>query len=315
MGISFQWKEYVYEVYRERSISKAAQNLYISQPALSARIKSIETELGAPLFDRSTTPLKLTDVGEMYIQAAEEIFQIEQRMETYINSVLSLKTGHISIGASTLFAAYVLPSLITKFKKKYPDIQIHVVEGNTNRLEEMIEENKVDFVIDNYEYDKNLYSRVPYCMENILLAVPSNYPINENLKNYQLDYQSIVAQTVPEDFPAVPLEVFREYPFIMLTPGNDTRIRGIRMCQNAGFKPDIILEFNQQMTAYMAASTKLGVTFISDIIVRRMPSFDNLLHYRLDSSQANREVFFYYKKHRKKTIAMEEFIRLIQKKA
>ena len=91
----FTWKKYIYEVYREKSFSKAAQNLYISQPSLSARVKKVEKEIGFPLFDRSTSPLQLTEVGEVYIKAAEEIFQIEQRVENYINNLTTLKTGII----------------------------------------------------------------------------------------------------------------------------------------------------------------------------------------------------------------------------
>ena len=60
----FKGKKYVYEVYREKSFSKAAQNLYISQPSLSARIKQIEEQIGEPLFDRSTNPLQLTEIGK-----------------------------------------------------------------------------------------------------------------------------------------------------------------------------------------------------------------------------------------------------------
>ena len=92
----FVWKKYVYEVYKERSFTKAAQNLYISQPSLSARIKKIEEIIGEPLFDRSTTPLKLTEVGKVYIEAAEEITQIEQRVENYINDLAGLKTGNLA---------------------------------------------------------------------------------------------------------------------------------------------------------------------------------------------------------------------------
>ena len=101
----FTWKKYVYEVYKEKSFTKAAQNLYISQPSLSARIKKIEEYIGEPLFDRSTMPLQLTEVGEVYIKAAEEIAQIEQRVENYINDLSGLKTGSLAVGASTLFAA------------------------------------------------------------------------------------------------------------------------------------------------------------------------------------------------------------------
>ena len=105
----FTWKKYVCEVYRERSFSKAAQNLYISQPSLSARIKKVEEQIGVPLFDRSTSPLQLTEAGRIYIRAAEEISVIEQRVENAINNLNTLQTGRLSIGASNLFAAYVLP--------------------------------------------------------------------------------------------------------------------------------------------------------------------------------------------------------------
>ena len=254
----FVWKKYVYEVYKERSFTKAAQNLYISQPSLSARIKKIEEIIGEPLFDRSITPLQLTEVGKVYIEAAEEITQIEQRVENYINDLAGLKTGNLAVGASTLFAAYVVPSLITQFNQKFPDVHIQLIEGNTAELEEMLGSNALDFVIDNYHYDSILYNKELYCEENILLAVPKHFAVNEELGMYQLSYKNIKNKNyLSRKYPAVPLGRFADIPFIMLTQGNDTRTRGDRLCRNVGFKPNIVLEFNQQSTAYMASSTQL----------------------------------------------------------
>lgn len=308
----FVWKKYVYEVYKERSFTKAAQNLYISQPSLSARIKKIEEIIGEPLFDRSTTPLQLTEVGKVYIEAAEEITQIEQRVENYINDLAGLKTGNLAVGASTLFAAYVVPSLITQFNQKFPDVHIQLIEGNTAELEEMMGSNALDFVIDNYHYDSILYNKELYCEENILLAVPKHFAVNEELGMYQLSYKNIKNKNyLNQKYPAVPLGRFADLPFIMLTQGNDTRTRGDRLCRNVGFKPNIVLEFNQQSTAYMASSTQLGATFISDILVSQLPTFENLVYYKLDGEKAKRKVFFYYKTHKYKTRVMEEFIRMM----
>ena len=308
----FVWKKYVYEVYKERSFTKAAQNLYISQPSLSARIKKIEEIIGEPLFDRSTTPLQLTEVGKVYIEAAEEITQIEQRVENYINDLAGLKTGNLAVGASTLFAAYVVPSLITQFNQKFPDVHIQLIEGNTAELEEMLGSNALDFVIDNYHYDSILYNKELYCEENILLAVPKHFAVNEELGMYQLSYKNIKNKNyLNQKYPAVPLGSFADLPFIMLTQGNDTRTRGDRLCRNVGFKPNIVLEFNQQSTAYMASSTQLGATFISDILVSQLPTFENLVYYKLDGEEAKRKVFFYYKTHKYKTRVMEEFIRMM----
>lgn len=308
----FVWKKYVYEVYKERSFTKAAQNLYISQPSLSARIKKIEEIIGEPLFDRSTTPLQLTEVGKVYIEAAEEITQIEQRVENYINDLAGLKTGNLAVGASTLFAAYVVPSLIIQFNQKFPDVHIQLIEGNTAELEEMLGSNALDFVIDNYHYDSILYNKELYCEENILLAVPKHFAVNEELGMYQLSYKNIKNKNyLNQKYPAVPLGRFADLPFIMLTQGNDTRTRGDRLCRNVGFKPNIVLEFNQQSTAYMASSTQLGATFISDILVSQLPTFENLVYYKLDGEEAKRKVFFYYKTHKYKTRVMEEFVRMM----
>lgn len=308
----FVWKKYVYEVYKERSFTKAAQNLYISQPSLSARIKKIEEIIGEPLFDRSTTPLQLKEVGKVYIEAAEEITQIEQRVENYINDLAGLKTGNLAVGASTLFAAYVVPSLITQFNQKFPDVHIQLIEGNTAELEEMLGSNALDFVIDNYHYDSILYNKELYCEENILLAVPKHFAVNEELGMYQLSYKNIKNKNyLNQKYPAVPLGRFADLPFIMLTQGNDTRTRGDRLCRNVGFKPNIVLEFNQQSTAYMASSTQLGATFISDILVSQLPTFENLVYYKLDGEEAKRKVFFYYKTHKYKTRVMEEFVRMM----
>ena len=80
----FHGMNYVMEVYKEQSFSKAAQNLYISQPALSAAIKRIEKKVGAPLFDRRTSPIQLTECGKEYIRTTERI--LEDRTSTLLNS-------------------------------------------------------------------------------------------------------------------------------------------------------------------------------------------------------------------------------------
>ena len=233
-------------------------------------------------------------------------------MENYINNLTTLKTGHLSIGASNLFAAYVVPQLFTQFKQKFPDIHIQITEGHTSQLEAMLSNNSVDFVIDNYRYDNTLYNKQLYCRENILLAVPKHFSVHDELTEYQLSYNNVKSKSyLTPASPAVPLHAFSGLPFIMLMPGNDTRLRGDRLCRNAGFHPNIILEFNQQSTAYMAASTQLGATFISDILVSQLPSFENLVYYKLDGEDARRDVYFYYKNHKYKTRVMEEFLSMM----
>ena len=77
---------YVYAVYLNKSFSKAAEELYISQPALSATIKKVEEKIGLPIFDRSSNPIQLTPAGEYYIESIENIMNMEKEMKAYFNS-------------------------------------------------------------------------------------------------------------------------------------------------------------------------------------------------------------------------------------
>lgn len=91
----FQGMEYVYEVYKERSFSKATANLFISQPSLSANVKKIEKRIGYPIFDRSTKPLGLTECGQRYIQSIEQILSVESEFSNFVNDWGELKTGNL----------------------------------------------------------------------------------------------------------------------------------------------------------------------------------------------------------------------------
>ena len=105
--------EYVYTVFQEGSFSKAAAKLYISQPALSAAIKKVETELyGVPLFNRGVNPVTLTPAGEFYIIAGLEISEIEDRIDAYFASAAGVRGGTLNIGSSSYFCTYVLPGII-----------------------------------------------------------------------------------------------------------------------------------------------------------------------------------------------------------
>ena len=152
----FQGMEYVYEVYKERSFSRAARNLYISQPSLSASIRRIEARIGAPIFDRSTTPISLTECGEEYIACVKQILSIQNGFENYLSDLNGLKTGHLSLGGSSLFSSYVLPPLISRFTFAYPDVSIHLTEENSANLELLLENGTLDLVMDNSLFQKSL---------------------------------------------------------------------------------------------------------------------------------------------------------------
>lgn len=98
------YKEYIYAIYQEKSFSKAAKKLYVSQPWLSATVKKVEQQLQIPLFDRSTNPISLTDAGRYYIEQIERIMAIEEEMQRHFNEMRSVNNVELHIGSSMFFS-------------------------------------------------------------------------------------------------------------------------------------------------------------------------------------------------------------------
>lgn len=308
----FQGMEYIYEVYKEKSFSKAAANLFISQPSLSANVKRVEKRIGYPVFDRSTKPLGLTECGEKYIQAVEHILDVQNNFENFIKDLGELKTGSLNIGGSNFFSSWVLPPLIADFSKKYPSIKISLVEESTSKLAHLLQTGKLDLMVDNCILDDDIFDRALYQKEHLLLAVPKNFPVNQELKDYQISIDSIRSgQYLTEDIPAVSLAAFDDAPFIVLRPDNDTGKRALHICQENHFSPNIVFQIDQQMTAYNITCSGMGVSFIGDMLLSRVPVNPELVFYRLPGKNCSRNVYFYRKKGRYLSRVMEEFLKTL----
>ncbi len=309
----FQGMHYVYEVYKEMSFSKAARNLFISQPSLSAAVKKVEAQIGFPVFDRSTNPIRLTKLGEEYIRSVENIMDVEKRFCNYLEDIQGLKSGAIAIGGTNLFASYVLPPLLSRFTEQFSLIHVNLVEATTAELEDRLFAGSLDLLIDNQSVDASIYEKTFFCEEHLLLVVPSHLPSNEKLKGYALSLSDVKAgRHLDPAIPPVPLEVFREDAFLLLKSGNDTRARAEKLCREGGqFAPRIKLEPEQQITAYNLARYGMGISFNGDILIRHMPDDHRLVYYKLPYPDALRDVNFYYKRNRYMTRVVREFLKLV----
>ena len=142
------YKEYIYAIYQEKSFSKAAKKLYVSQPWLSATVKKVEQQLQIPLFDRSTNPISLTDAGRYYIEQIERIMAIEEEMQRHFNEMRSVNNVELHIGSSMFFCTYVLPKLLTDFCALYPQVTLTFTEGTTSGLTEKLRVGQLDFLLE-----------------------------------------------------------------------------------------------------------------------------------------------------------------------
>lgn len=307
----FTNKRYVYEVFKAKSFSKAAERLYISQPSLSLTIKKIEERLGAQLFDRSTTPLRLTDCGKEYIKCIQKVMDIEDGFATYLSNYNDLRTGSLSIGASNFFASYILPPMIARFKSQYPRIAVDLIETNTVRLEKQLCSGELDLAIENSAFNKALYKQQFFYREQMIFAAPEKFPHNKYAKKFRLSAEDIIGDKHHDPkWPAVPLHYFEDAPFILLRIGNDTRERADKIFAENKIVPNIVLELDQMATTYHVACHGIGAILISDTLVRKTAPDPRMVYYKVDSSCGLRENYFYFKAGKYLTRAMQEFIKL-----
>lgn len=307
----FQAMDYIYEVYKTRSFSRAAKNLFVSQPALSATVKRTEQRIGYPIFDRSTKPLGITECGEHYIRAIEKIMATEKDFENYVNDLGELKTGRLILGGSNLFSSLILPPLIGRFGQHYPNIKVELMEESTAKLAEFVQSGTIDLVLDNCPVDSDIFDHAVLFQEHLLLAVPKSFPVNRELESLQIPVTEIQSGGYLNcSIPAVPLRCFTEFPFILLKQENDTREQAMRICQEQNFSPHVILELDQQMTSYNITSSGMGISFISDTLISRVPAHENIIYYKLKEEDIGRDVSFYWKKGRYMSLAMKKFLEL-----
>ena len=304
----FRNKEYILAVYQEGGFTKAAERLFVSQPSLSASIKRIEDKIGAPIFDRSTSPISLTEIGKEYVKYALTIQEKEKDFSRYISDHANLMAGKIRIGGSSFFSSFVLPRLISEFNENHPQIQFEIFEDSTKNLMNKLVSGYLDIIIDNaINENENIISEV-YAPETLLLAVPKSLKCNNDVLDYAMSAQDIRDNKHLNENMSVKLSTFKDERFILLNPENDTGKRAEKLFKKYNLYPSVIFHLDQQVTAFNMASLGLGITFVSDTLIKYDDSERDMYYYRLYDIGTNRNIYFYRKKNHYQSVASRKFI-------
>ena len=126
------------------SFTKAANELFISQPAISKHIQELEKEYGVQLFDRIGNRIQLTRAGQLMLDHACKIIDAYQNLDFDMKKLTEKSGGELRIGASTTISQYVLPELIAEFRKLYPDIRLTLLSGNSHEIEDALAAGRID---------------------------------------------------------------------------------------------------------------------------------------------------------------------------
>lgn len=274
-----QEHRYFYEVCKTRNITKAAHNLFISQPALSTAIKKLEQRLGVKLLDRKNSPLTLTQAGRIYLNETEKIKLAEEDMFHQIDDVKQDQMRTIFIGSSQYFNSYYLPKALKTYQKLYPKTHFKLIERNAQLLNKELYEGNADIVIHVGGEAKGL-TRYEIQPDQLVLAIPKNLISGKSiqcLRNY-LEHHDDQKEAI---------NLLTQLPFISLSSSNNLSIVVHRLCQQIGFLPHTVLENYQLETAFHMANSGIGATFVTKQI-QKFAMVDNLYFLNINYPMAQR---------------------------
>jgi len=184
------------------SFSKAAGNLCISQPAVTKHIKELESRYKVNLFDRKGNKIFLTRAGELVYNSLKKIDGLYRDLDFEVSKISNTSTGEFVLGASSTISQYVIPKVMASFHKRYPGIKIHLINGNSFDMEQLLLSNKIDMaLVENESSQTDI--RYTEFMDDELITVTGANSVYAKRRN-------------------IGLEDFRQFPIVLREVGSGT---------------------------------------------------------------------------------------------
>jgi DNA-binding transcriptional LysR family regulator len=233
---------YFIEVARNRSFTKAARALHITQPSISKMIKILEDELGTTLFYRSAKQIELTDAGKAVLHQSQQIVTSFQNLTSELADVINLKKGTLVIGLPPMVGASFFPKIIADFTNIYPQISLSLIEVGSKKVEDGIEDGSLDIGMVALPVNENTFEMFPFVKEPLMLIV---HPDHELAQQENVD-----------------LSQLKNENFILFREDFTLHDRIINRCIQSGFDPKVICESSQWDFISEMVAIKLGIALL-----------------------------------------------------
>ncbi len=168
-----------YSVATHLNFTKASEELFLSQPAVSKNIKELEIEYGTRLFDRKGNRIELTQSGNILFDYAEQILSIYKKIDFDLNIIKQKFSGNLSLGTSTTIGQYLLPVVLAHFSKNFPDIQISLLNANTQKIEKSIIDKKIELGIVEGKSKNKQIKYLPFIKDEIVAIAHTSQKISQ----------------------------------------------------------------------------------------------------------------------------------------
>lgn len=289
--MDFRRLEAFSKVYELRSFSKAGQELYLSQPTISAHVSSLESELGVRLFDRLGRNILPTQAAEVLVRHARDIFASVKSAEMEIKLLQDRVSGNLTIGGSTIPAHYLLPELLAGYRAQYDEVELHLRVGDSMSIIEMIAsgEDMVGIVGTRDENPDLAYDSI--CEDELVVVAAPSFG---GTSNVPMSIESLAAM-----------------PFVMREAGSGTRIsfeRTVAAHLNPPRPLRTVLTVDSTMAALQSVRAGIGVTVTSRLAAKAMLESGELMELPVEGISMRRSFYLVYHARRHQFPAASLFI-------
>ena len=211
----------------EKNYMEAAERLYMNQSTLSKHIKTMESELGVPLFDRSTRRVELTEYGKALLPHARSITRSEFEYSTHLMQIQNREKGIMTLGTIPPMAQYGIIGLLAAFQNEYPDSHVTILEEDSQNLLHLLRDKKCELTFlreSKLDFEKNFLEdhelvRIPFVHDHLIALLPSGHPLATKKQ--------------------ITLRELKDERFCLIKEGTLLYEMSVSACQASGFIPNI----------------------------------------------------------------------------
>jgi DNA-binding transcriptional LysR family regulator len=279
-------------VAKHLNFTRAGEEVNLSQPSVSVRIRQLESELGVKLFEQLGKRVGLTEAGSLLIPHARRVITAIQDAKHAIDELQGLERGSLRIGASTTPGMYLIPKTIAHFKARYPKIEIQLGIKDTRQVEAGVARNEFDFGFVGGHLAGDEVDVHPWLTDQLVLVVAPTHPLARKK--------------------SVKAEDLRREKFILRELGSATRATIVSHLQRSNLLVETVMEMENPESVKKAVQSGLGIAFISMFAVETELKARSLVAVRVRGLDIRRELKIVYRKDKHLGRAAQTFIKMAQ---
>ena len=279
-----------------KSFSTAAKMLFLTQPTVSAHIASLERELNTCLLIRNTKGVALSEAGKELYAYAEQMLELEQKIRVRFGLTGRQSGSVLRIAASTIPSQYLLPDIMARFRKEYPEEQLKLFETDSSGVVEMILSHKADVGFTGTVLERGSCTYIPFYQDELVILTPA-------AERYRARKDADIASWIPEE------------PVILREEGSGTRKEALRLLAQTGIditRLNVAAMMENQETIKRSVSSGMGISILSKLAAREEIDSGKLLAFPLGETGGKRDINVVYDAGYPSLPAADKFIKTVK---